>query len=172
LDLPGALPTWTTWMILALVLLAVLAVLAFAARDRWRTGALHAPADRGPVLEGPRRPAADHRSAARAALAAGDHDAALLEGYRALAVAALERTLLDDRPGRTAHEVALDLAPVFPDQAADLRSAADLFDGVRYGARPAGEQEARQVLGLEERLLARPPRLPGTEAAPSLVPGR
>ena len=65
----------------------------------------------------------------------GDAETAVLEAYRALARSAVERTLLDDLPGRTAHEVAVALAPVFPASAASLALAADTFDAVRYGRR-------------------------------------
>ena len=66
------------------------------------------------VLDGPTRTAAEHRAAAGRALEAGDADTAVLEAYRALTRSAIERTLLDDLPGRTAHEVAVALGPVFP----------------------------------------------------------
>ena len=57
----------------------------------------------------------EHRAAAVAALEAGDHDAALVDAFRAVASRALRRGLVDDRPGLTAHELAADLGPTFPD---------------------------------------------------------
>lgn len=157
LALPGQLPAWATWVVLGVVLVAVLAVLTFATRDRWRQGRLVDRGRPGAVLEGPRRTAAEHREAARRALAAGDHETAVLEGYRAVAAGAFERTLLEDRPGSTAHEVATGLAPAFPAQAAGLLRAADTFDAVRYGGHPADAAQARQVLTVEEQLVAARP---------------
>lgn len=168
LSLPGQLPPWATWVVLGVVLVAVLAVLAFATRDRWRTARLteHAPA--GAVLEGARRTAAEHRSLARAALARGDEGAALLEAYRAITMSAIERTLLDDRPGSTAHEVALALAPLFPAEAPALGQAADAFDTVRYGERPAPPGRAQDVLDLDDRLARARPELSPVPAGPTL----
>jgi hypothetical protein len=155
----GPLPGWVTWVLLVLVLVAVLAVLAFATRDRWRTGRLARRGAPGAVLEGPARAAAEHRQEATAALAAGDHDRALLEAYRATAAGAVERTLLDDRPGRTANELATGLAPVFPDIRQELLAAADAFDAVRYGDHRATPEQARHVVDLDARVHAARPVL-------------
>lgn len=162
----GPLPGWVTWALLALVVVAVLAVLAFASRDRWRTGRLADRGTTGAVLEGPGRTAAEHRAEASRALAAGDHDRAVLEAYRAVAVGAVERTLLDDRPGRTAHELATGLGPVFPHETGELLTAADAFDAVRYGDHRATPDQARQVVDLDARLDSARPALAGTGAAP------
>lgn len=161
----GPMPPWVTWAVLTGVVVAVLAVLAFAGRDRWRAARLSDPASPGAVLEGRRRPAAEHRASARAALAAGDAGTALLEAYRAVASGAVERALLDDRAGSTAHEIALALAPVFPAEAAALADAADGFDAVRYGGRRASESQARAVVDLEDRLQRTSPA-PPTAARP------
>ena len=155
----GPLPGWVTWVLLALVLIAVLAVLAFASRDRWRTGRLARRGAPGAVLEGGVRAAAEHRTDAASALGSGDHDRAVLEAYRAVAVGAVERTLLDDRPGRTAHELAVGLAPVFPTEADGLLTAADVFDAVRYGDHRATADQARLVVDLDARLDAARPAL-------------
>ncbi|WP_131105345.1 DUF4129 domain-containing protein [Ornithinimicrobium sufpigmenti] len=158
----GPLPGWVTWVLLALVLVAVLAVLAFATRDRWRTARLSGHGAPGAVLEGPARAASEHRQEAAAALGAGDHDRAVLEAYRAVAAGAVERTFLDDRPGRTAHELATGLAPVFPDARDELLTAADAFDAVRYGDHRATAEQARQVVDLDARLDAARPALAET----------
>lgn len=157
----GPLPAWVTWAVLAVVLVAVLAVLAFATRDRWRTGRLDETTRPGAVLEGERRGADHYRAAARTALAAGDHGTAVIEAYRALAAGAIERTLLEDRPGSTAHEVAVGLGPVFPTESTALGAAADSFDAVRYGARTATQAQARAVIDLDARLQDATPLLPG-----------
>ena len=152
----GGLPGWTIWLAAALGLAVVAMVVLRSLRAERRmtvTGA-------GPVHEGPARSAAEHRASAAAALASGDADTAVLEGYRALARSAVERNLLDDLPGRTAHEVAVALAPVFPTDAARLAWAADTFDAVRYGRRAAAEDAARAVVALDMDLTATRPLLP------------
>jgi hypothetical protein len=152
----GGLPGWTIWLAAALGLAVVAMVVLRSLRAERRMAVTGA----GPVHEGPARSAAEHRASAAAALASGDPDTAVLEGYRALARSAVERTLLDDLPGRTAHEVAVALAPVFPTDAARLASAADTFDAVRYGRRAAAEDAARAVVTLDKDLAATRPLLP------------
>lgn len=163
--LTGPLPGWLSWAVLSVVLLAVAAVLLYATRDRWRVGRLTARTAPGPVLDGPRRAASDHRAAARRALAEGDHGTAVLEAYRAITAGAVERTLLDDRPGLTAHEVAAELSHPFVTAAPELARAAADFDAVRYGHRPVTPERARAVLDLDERLAGTRPELP-TDPAP------
>lgn len=152
----GALPSWTVWVAVLAGLLVVGLVLArslHTERTMTRPG-------RAGVLDGPLRSAAEHRADARAALSAGNHDRAVLEGFRAIARAAVERTLLDDLPGRTAHEVAVQLGPVFPVEAGRLAACADSFDAVRYGRRPAAAASAREVVALDEALTTARPVLP------------
>ena len=152
----GGLPGWTIWVAAAVALAVVGMVLVRSLRAERRM----AVTPTGAVHEGPALSAAEHRAAAAAALAGGDPDIAVLEGYRALARSAVERTLLDDLPGRTAHEVAVALAPVFPHDAVRLASAADTFDAVRYGRRAAGEAAARAVVTLDADLAVTRPLLP------------
>ncbi len=152
----GALPPWSIWVAVLVGLLVVGLVLARSLRaERTMTRGT-----RGGVLDGLTRTAAAHRADARAALTAGDHETAVLEGYRAIARAAVERTLLDDLPGRTAHEVALQLGPVFPARSGRLASAADTFDAVRYGRLRASEPAARAVVDLDDELVTTRPILP------------
>lgn len=151
LDLPARLPAWAAWAVLGGVLLVALAVVLFAARDRWRRAGPQRPGAGG-VLDGAGTSAADYRRRAADAAAAGDHDAALLDAYRAVAAGSVERALLDRRPGRTAHEVAVSLAPVFPEEAASLAWAADRFDAVRYGGTAAGAEDAGRTLELDRRV--------------------
>ncbi|GGK64774.1 DUF4129 domain-containing protein [Ornithinimicrobium pekingense] len=161
LDLPGRLPGWAAWALLGVVLLAAAAVVLFAARDRWRRGALAAAGPRGAVLEETGVTAAQYRRRADAAAAAGNCAAALLDAYRAIAAGAVERTLVDDRPGRTAHEVSLVLAPVLPREAGALAAAADAFDAVRYGTHRPSAGEVATVIELERRVASARPVLPG-----------
>ena len=160
----AAFPAWTVGLAVLLGLAVVALVVARSVRAERRMTGPRRPG----VLDGPARTAEEHRAAAHAALASGDADTAVVEGYRALARSAVERTLLDDLPGRTAHEVAVALGPVFPASASSLGSAADAFDAVRYGRRPAGLDTARSVVALEGDLARTRPVLP-EPAAPGVV---
>jgi hypothetical protein len=155
-DPAGGLPGWTIWVAAALGLAVVAAVVARPLRAERRMSS----ATSGGVLEGPVRRATYHRASAAAALTRGDADTAVLEAYRALTRSAVERTLLDDLAGRTAHEVAVALTPVFPQDAGRLALAADTFDAVRYGRRPARPDAARAVVALDTDLAATRPVLP------------
>jgi hypothetical protein len=152
----SALPGWTIVVIVALLVAVLALVLLIALRRERRMGSTRPAA----LFDGPVRTAGEHRQAARAALTAGDHSTAALEAYRAIARAAVERTLTDDLPGRTAHELSLALAPVFPGAAVRLAAAADLFDAIRYGHRQATAAAARDVLALDTDLAAAKPVLP------------
>ena len=153
---PGLLPTWGVVLVvavlLAVVALVVLRVVRPEAVTRGRTSAVAAVDDEG-------LSAADYRDRARASTALGDWDAVLLDGYRAMTASAVERTLLTELPGRTAHEVALALAPVFPTHADALASAASSFDDVRYGHRGTTRTQALATTELDAELLRTKPRL-------------
>jgi len=106
----------------------------------------------GPVVEDHTVTAAELRAAAEHALAEGAHEVAVVEGFRALAVRQVERGRLDDLPGATAREVALALGAVHPEEQRRVAAAAGLFDGVRYGDRPATREQAVEVLALDDAL--------------------
>jgi len=73
-----------------------------------------------------------------------------------------DRTLLDDAPGRTAHEVSLALASPFPDHSVRLAEAANVFDAVRYGHRRATADQAGEVQRLDAELVRARPVLVAT----------
>jgi len=106
----------------------------------------------GPVLEDRTATAAELRAAAERALVEGRHRDAVVDGFRALTVRQVERGRLDDRPGATAHEVALELGAAHPDQQRRVAATAALFDAVRYGDRPASGDQAAEVLALDDAL--------------------
>ncbi len=158
---PG-LPSWVFAVVLliglAVVLLVVALVLRPEARAR-RTGA------EGGVLDDRGVDAAAYRSRARRAVGGGDWETVLLDSYRAVVASAVERTILDELPGRTAHEASLELSRAFPAEQAGLRAAADRFDAVRYGHERALEADARAVVALDDRLARTRPELPGMVAS-------
>ena len=96
--------------------------------------------------------AAALRERAGRALAEGRYVDAVVDGFRALALAQSERGRLDDAPGATAHEVAGALGAAFPDQRNAVAASADVFDAVRYGERPATYEQAAAILAIDDAL--------------------
>lgn len=95
------------------------------------------------------------RERAERALAEDRYADAVVDGFRALAVRQVERGLLDDLPGATAHEVATAVGAAHPGQRQRVDSTAALFDSVRYGDRPASAAQAVGVLELDDALAGR-----------------
>ena len=88
------------------------------------------------------------RASADAHAAAGRWSEAVLDRFRALLRSLIERALLDERPGMTAHEAAVAAGDLLPSVAADLMRAGRLFDDVRYGdvaATAADDDRLREV---------------------------
>ena len=79
------------------------------------------------------RTARQLREAAEALAAQGLWSQAVLERFRALLRGLEERTVLDERPGRTAHEAAHEAGLRLAGHASDLDQAGRLFDDVCYG---------------------------------------
>ncbi len=155
-------------VVAALVVIALVAVIAYAVLRSVRVERGAGRHRHEAVLEASdTRTAALLRASARAAVSQGRWDDAVLDGFRATARGAVERALLDDLPGRTAHEVAAGLGLFYPSESVALSAASDAFDRVRYGRRPAGEAAARAVVDTDGRIArARPAQ---EETAP--VPG-
>lgn len=111
----------------------------------------------GSFVDDPTLTAADYRRLSAEAEAEGNWDMVVLQSFRALAVSATERTLLDDRPGRTAREVVVELGPVFPTCKERMSAAADVFDLVRYGGRSTTRDAALAMRQLDDEVrLTRP----------------
>ena len=116
---------------IAVVLVGVVVAVSFAVAGPIR--ATRRSAGSVVVLGDDARGADELRAAADAAAARGDWSTAVLERFRAVVRSLEERALLDDRPGRTAHEAAEDAGARLPARLIDLRRAARLFDDVCYG---------------------------------------
>src|SRR5690606_13734960 len=103
------------------------------------------------------RSAAELRAAADALAAQGRWSEAVLDRFRAMTRSLEDRTILADRPGRTARQAA-DLADVrLPSCAADLADAARLFDAVCYGDVAADRDDDARLRELDARLVATRP---------------
>ncbi|WP_225753672.1 DUF4129 domain-containing protein [Actinotalea sp. Marseille-Q4924] len=112
------------------------------------------------------RTAAELRAAADGLAAAGDWSGAVLDRFRAILRALEERVVLDERPGRTAHEAAQQAGDLLPGCAADLVAAGRLFDDVCYGDAEADAADDARLRDLDRRVAAeRPVRPPQVEAA-------
>jgi hypothetical protein len=150
-----ASPLSTAASIVVVTLLVVVVVLV-ASRVR-REPLRSVRAEAGPV--GSLVSAEEHRRNAESALASGRVDEALVEAFRAIAARAVQRGVLEERPGLTADELTAGLSPFFPDHSGALAQASTKFDLVFYGDVPATAQDARAVLELDEALrVARPVR--------------
>jgi Domain of unknown function (DUF4129) len=98
------------------------------------------------------RSAREHRARADRAAAAGDWNAALIERVRAVASELVERAVIDDRPGRTATELAGEAGRLLPELAPELRAVAARFNQVAYGGVAAREPDVRLATDLDEAL--------------------
>lgn len=107
-----------------------------------------------------RRSADDLRAAADAAAARSDWAAAVADRFRAVVRSLEERAVLDERPGRTAHEAVADAGLRLPGLAAELATAGRLFDDVVYGDRAPGAGDDAALRALDTRVAAARPTLP------------
>lgn len=134
-------------VLLVIVLVVVTVVL-------WRTG---------PIRRGARARSAhvelsgdvsaqEHRRRADEHAAAGRFAEAVRERMRAIVRELEARGVLDPRPGRTADEVAREAGAAVPTIADDLQAAAEVFDEVWYGARPATPQSDALMRQADDRV--------------------
>lgn len=83
------------------------------------------------------RTAEEYRREAESLAASRAWKDAVRARFRAIARELEQRGVLEPRPGRTADEISAEAGAVVPAVATQLRIAADLFDEVWYGDRPA-----------------------------------
>jgi len=156
-DTTGAgLPPWIFAIVLALAIAVIALIIVLVMRPEARA---RRSRTEGGVLDERGVDAAAYRKRAQTAVREGNWDAVVLDGYRAIVTSAVERTILDEMPGRTAHEASLDLSSAFPDEGDSVRASADRFDAVRYGHDRASEADGRAVLALDDRLARSRPAL-------------
>ncbi|WGW10697.1 DUF4129 domain-containing protein [Saxibacter everestensis] len=94
--------------------------------------------------------AAAHRNLAERAARIGDWQVAIRERFRAIARELEERTIIEPRPGRTAHEIATEAGPILPEIADRLLGGAGIFDDVCYGSRPASAAQYGELKSLDQ----------------------
>lgn len=151
-DLDQAASTRPVVVAILVVVLVVLLALAVA----WRMGALQRNArGAGAVLEFEgRMSAAAHRALAEQLAAAGDWRSAVRERLRAIVRELEERTLIDERPGRTAGEIALEAGAALPAAALDLQLATRTFADIWYGEHEATAASDSLMRAVDERVRA------------------
>jgi hypothetical protein len=137
-------------LIIVAIIVAVVAV-SFVVAGPVRRSQAVGRAVGGPVLDDTRT-AEQIRTAAQAAAADGHLALATAEWFRALVRGLEERTLLDERPGRTADEAATAAGARLPELAPELAVAAATFDAVVYGHREVGAEDEAQMRALERRV--------------------
>lgn len=147
-NLTGQSPSGNTGvlMLAGLILLVVIVVL-------WRAGVLRTT--RGTksqvVFEGDRRQnASEYRAQAEAEATSGDYTAAVRSRFRACIAELTERTVLDERPGRTAYEAVADAGRVVPALRDPLQPAALVFTEVVYGNRPGTVERYARVVAADD----------------------
>lgn len=143
---------WRIALVVAIVLLVVVALAWYVAGP----ARLRRHAARGSVVvhSDDARTAAQMRTAADAAAGVGDWSLAVIERFRAVVRGLEERVVLDERPGRTAREAAVDATARLPELGRDLHTAAARFDDVCYGHLPATADDDAAMRRLDDLLTA------------------
>jgi hypothetical protein len=134
------------FLLLGLIALVVVVVL-------WRAGVLRTSGGTSSqtVFDTERpRSAAQYRSQAEQEAAAGDYTSAVRSRFRACVAELTERTVLDERAGRTAYEAVADAGRAVPELRDPLRPAADVFTEVVYGNRPGTPDRYAAVVAADE----------------------
>jgi len=146
---PAALDPWAVLLVVAvLVAVVVIAFLVGGPVRRARTSS----SARSVLDADDTRSAQQIRAAADTAAARGDWSLAVLERYRAIVRGLEERTVLDERAARTAHEAALAAAGRLPELGAELVAAGRTFDDVAFGDVAGTPDEDAALRALDERV--------------------
>ena|SRR5215218_5331324 len=127
-------------MLIGLVVLVIVVVL-------WRAGVLRTSHKTTQAVFDTAKPrtAAEYRAQSEQEAASGDYALAVRSRFRACVAELTERTILDERPGRTAYEVVADAGRAVPTLREPLQPAALAFTEVVYGNR-AGTPERYAVV--------------------------
>jgi len=151
-------------VLVVVAVVALIAVVAFRIAGPVRRNR-RSPGARGVLADDDRRSAGRLRVDADAAAARGDWSTAVVERFRAVVRALEERAVLDEQPGRTAHEAAGEAGVRLPAVADDLARAAGLFDDVVYGERVAGAADDAALRDVDRLVAAARRSAPGRSLA-------
>ncbi|HEY3562075.1 MAG TPA: DUF4129 domain-containing protein [Kribbella sp.] len=133
-------------MLIGLLVLVVVVVL-------WRAGVLRVSRKaKSQAVFDTARPqrAAEYRALAEREAASGDFALAIRSRFRACVAELTERTLLDERAGRTAYEVVADASRAAPVLRDSLQPAALVFTEVVYGNRPGTPERYAAVVAADD----------------------
>jgi len=135
-------------IVIIVVVAALITVLILWGRPR----ASRSIRRRGAELLGERddRSAAQLRADAERSARDHDWDAATILRFRALARGLLERDIVDPAPGATAQAIAREAGVSLAAHHAELSSAAESFDAVRYLRHPATEDDYRAMAATDD----------------------
>ncbi|MFK4087658.1 DUF4129 domain-containing protein [Kribbella sp. NPDC020789] len=143
----GASPDGRLGLILLVALIALIVVVVL-----WRAGVLRT-SKRGKqqtVFDTSKpRSAAEYRAQAETEASSGDYTSAVRSRFRACVAELVERTILDDRAGRTAYEVVADAGRAVPTLRDALQPAASTFTEVVYGNRPGTAERYAAVVAAD-----------------------
>lgn len=141
------------------LLIVVIVLVALIVALLWRFGPLARVRRRRKEASEvePTRSEEEHRNLADQLAAEGKFAEAVRERLRAIVRNLITRGLLDDRPGRTAMEIADEAGRELPTSAEDLMLAANLFGAIWYGRRPATAEHDATMRGIAERVAAARP---------------
>ncbi len=151
-DLLGSLTGQSPDGRLGLLLLAGLIALVIVV-VLWRAGVLRTTrGTKAPAVFDTARPrsAAEYRAQAETEAASGDFTSAVRSRFRACVSELTERTVLDERAGRTAYEAVADAGRVVPALREPLQPAALAFTEVVYGNRPGTPARYASVVTADE----------------------
>jgi len=101
--------------------------------------------------------AAQYRSRAAAGAADADWNRAVAELLRAIIRSAEEHVVVEEQPGRTATEAAVQLGGVFPSLSSDVAWLADLFNETHYGSGRASEADYQRAAAVDARFSSERP---------------
>ncbi|MEZ0449611.1 DUF4129 domain-containing protein [Cellulomonas sp. ICMP 17802] len=158
---PAALDPWAVLTVVGVIVAVVVVAFLVAGPVRRAGGAV---SDRRVLDADDSRTSAQIRAAADAAAARADWSLAVLERYRAIVRGLEERTVLDERVARTAHEAALSAAARLPALGTELVAAGRTFDDVAFGDVPATADDDGAMRTLDDRVRG---TRPTAGAAPS-----
>ncbi|WP_112246735.1 DUF4129 domain-containing protein [Kribbella monticola] len=132
-------------LLVALVALIVIVVL-------WRAGVLRTTRSTPRTVFDTDKPrtASVYRAQAEQEAAAGNYAAAVRSRFRACVAELTERTVLDERAGRTAYEAVADAGRAVPALRDVLQPAALVFTEVVYGNRPGTPERYALVAAADE----------------------
>lgn len=138
---PGGVPGLLLLLLVAVALVVVLRKQLGPLRRRDLLGD-----DRGELT----RSADYYRAEAAGFAAAGNWREALRARFRAVIRELEQRAILDSRAGRTAGEIAAEASIAMPSIAAPMRRAADVFNEIWYGDRPATKAAYDAMVTVDE----------------------